>query len=73
MVARSRGGGRSCKCESSGRKTNPYRPATSKQQEVHAGTAMAERGHRRVPHLGIAPENEPAGAINQALGPSIRK
>jgi len=73
MVARSRGGGRSAKCDSGGRKTNPYRPATSQQQEVPAGTAIAQRGHRRVPRLGGAPENEPArGPIIQALVPSIR-
>jgi len=73
MVARSRFGGQSTKCDSDGRKTNPYRPATSHKQEVHAGTPLHERGHRRVPDLGGAPESEPAGGpINQALGPSIR-
>jgi len=73
MVEGSRGGGRSTKCDSNGRKANPYRPATSQQQEVPAGTAIAELGHRRVPGLGGAPENEPAGdPINQALRPSIR-
>jgi len=73
MVARSRGGGRSAKCDSGGRKTNPYRVATSQKQEVPAGTAIAERGQRRVPGLGGALENEPAGdPINQALVPSIR-
>jgi len=74
MVARSRGGGRSSMCNSSGRKTNPYRPATSQQQEVPACTAIAERGHRGVPRLGGDPENEPAGdPIYQALGPIIRR
>jgi len=76
MVARSRGGGRfirSSQRDSSGRKTNPYRPATGKQQDVPAGIAIAERGHRGVPGLGGTPKNEPAGdPINQALGPSIR-
>jgi len=53
MVARSRGVCRSSKCDSSGRKTNPYRPPTSQQQESPACTAIAERGHRRVTALGV--------------------
>jgi len=70
MVARSQGGGRSTKCDLDGRKTNPYRPATSQQQEVPAGTAIAARGYRRVPGLGGAPENELAGdPIHQHWAP----
>jgi len=61
MVARSPGGGRFTTCNSIESKPNPHRPATSQQPGVPAGTAIAERGHRRVPGLGGAPEDEPAG------------
>jgi len=54
MEARSRGGVRLSKCNLGGAKTGPHRPATSQQPEVPEGTAIAERGHRRVPDLGGA-------------------
>jgi len=39
---------------------------------VPAGTAIIERGHRGVPGLGGAPEDEPAGdPTNQALVPTV--
>jgi len=61
------------KCNSSRGKTKPHRTATSKQPEVPAGTAIAERGHRRVPGLGGAQEDGPAvNLINQALVPGVR-
>jgi len=73
MVARSRGGDRSTKCHSGGRKAKPHRPVTSQKLEMPAGTGIAERSHRRVPGLGGATEDESAGdPINQALVPSIR-
>jgi len=72
MVARSQGGGRFIKCSSSGGQAKPHNPATSQQPEVPTGTAIIERGHRGVPKLGGAPEDDPAGdPINQALGPSV--
>jgi len=53
MVARSRVGGRSTKRDSDRRKTNPYRPATSQQQEVPAGTVTAERAIAEYLALGV--------------------
>jgi len=73
IVERSRGGGRFTKCNSSGAKPDPQRHAASQQPEVPAGTNIAERGHRIVPDLGGAPEDEPAGdPKKQALVPSVR-